>query len=137
MRDGSDRMCERCQKIHPASVFPYKGVDLCCDCWETEHGRTLHRFRETLDREASPAVNARENKTFSFLTDLCVETPNEDISALICPNCGSTKANSKGIRKGKRRYVCKKCRRSWTGGEARLSLPTILEEMGNTVSTTS
>ena len=46
MEKGTHRTCIGCKKIFIAEYFPFKSVDLCLDCWEEKHHRSLHAFRK-------------------------------------------------------------------------------------------
>lgn len=86
-----------------AEYFPYESVDLCVDCWEEEHHRTLHAFREKLNyyNNYTPKQN-RHGKSHN------------NISVSWCPYCYSRRVEKKGIRGGKQRCYCKNCGKNWT-----------------------
>ena len=48
---GVERFCKGHKQILDSKYFPYKGVDLCLDCWEKKHNRKLHTFRKRLDEQ--------------------------------------------------------------------------------------
>jgi len=86
-----------------AEYFPYESVDLCVDCWEEEHHRTLHTFRKKLDyyNNYTPRQN-RYGKS------------HDNISVSWCPYCYSHQVEKRGIRNGKQRCYCKNCGKNWT-----------------------
>jgi len=73
------------------------------DCWEEEHHRTLHAFREKLNyyNNYTPRQN-RYGKS------------HDNISVSWCPYCYSHQVEKKGIRNGKQRCYCKNCGKNWT-----------------------
>lgn len=86
-----------------AEYFPFKSVDLCVDCWEEEHHRTLHTFRKKLNyyNNYTPK-QSRYGKS------------HDNISVSWCPYCYSHRVEKKGIRNGKQRCYCKNCGKNWT-----------------------
>ena len=73
-----------------AKYFPFKSVDLCADCWEEEHHRSLHSFRKKLkyyDEYNTNDENSLSEKILQYLKN----NPGEKAST-IARNLGVDKS---------------------------------------------
>lgn len=55
------RACDDCGKILDFYEFPFDSINLCFDCWERAHGKTLH---DKDGRRMEKITNAKNWQTF-------------------------------------------------------------------------
>ena len=86
LRDGNERVCDKCGEILKSKYFPYKFINLCLWCYEKNHNIILRTLRKKLR-----------------LTKFAV-SPNKILKGLVCPYC-----NEETIIKDGFIYVCSTC----------------------------
>lgn len=111
LMDGDKRACEKCNIIKESKFFPYKSRPLCLWCYEKIHNKTLHAVREKLG--LSKFETSRKSKKNALIPS---QKSSQSIAGKpLCPSCKSSRVEKKGRRYGKQRYVCKNCKKNWTG----------------------
>ena len=64
-------------------------------------------------RSARPELTKEERVFFQCCRERRSYAHNQDLDAVVCPHCGSVKVVKYGTRKGRQRYLCKDCKKTF------------------------
>lgn len=135
LRDGNERVCDRCGEILKSKYFPYKSINLCLWCYEKNHNIILRTLRKKL-RLSKFAIGPSKilrgllcpycgEETITregsiYVCSICSSEVNvkkkhiQKIKPKLCPACGSSQIRKARLSNNNHNeYFCKNCQSIW------------------------